>query len=267
MRRNPCHRRNVARDLTRSVRRYLMADYRRKAEEAATDIGACLEPSTGGADPCGAYATLKWWHRHASVWAPNPSQRYMEKVKGEFQNIYQWEDPHSPGLTLATHTGPSKVNDEVPPEAEIEAGLHRLRPHREVGKTHLRAEHFKQWRREAHPREQLKTPPTEGALAVSDRNFTSHGAHRVDPTGSDMDCTGPDYKRDHRHTGHRPARDPVEGGGGVYRHPSKIKPPDARHLTRVQGRKTDGEGYNGVEALSRAHQYRPAPPSSWYSWT
>ena len=114
MRRNPCHRRNVARDLTRSVRRYLMADYRRKAEEAATDIGACLEPSTGGADPRRAYTILKRWYRYASAWAPNPCRTDMEKVRGDFQTLYQREESHPPGLPLETHVDPAKVNDEIP---------------------------------------------------------------------------------------------------------------------------------------------------------
>ena len=35
----------------------------------------------------------------------------------------------------------------------------RLRPHRSGRHTHLHAEHFKQWRREAYPGENLKTPP------------------------------------------------------------------------------------------------------------
>ena len=40
----------------------------------------------------------------------------------------------------------------------MEAAVRRLRPHRAGGHTHLRAEHFKQWRREAYPGEQLKNP-------------------------------------------------------------------------------------------------------------
>ena len=51
LRRNPRHSRNVARGITRAVRRSLMEDYQRRAEEAATEIGACMETSTGGADP------------------------------------------------------------------------------------------------------------------------------------------------------------------------------------------------------------------------
>ena len=57
--RNPRHSQNMARGITRTVCRSLMVDSRRRAEEAATEIGACLEPATGEADPCGLYTILK----------------------------------------------------------------------------------------------------------------------------------------------------------------------------------------------------------------
>ena len=53
------------------------------------EIEACLEPSTGGADPRRAYAILKRYYRHASARAPNASRAYMEKVRGDFQTLYQ----------------------------------------------------------------------------------------------------------------------------------------------------------------------------------
>ena len=71
--RNPCHNRNVARGLTRSVCQSLMAYSRRQAEESATDIRSCMETSMGGADPRWEYAILKQWYQHASARAPNPS--------------------------------------------------------------------------------------------------------------------------------------------------------------------------------------------------
>ena len=75
-----------------------------------------------------------------------------------------------------------------------------------------------------------------------------------------MDCPGPNSKRDHQHTGHSPARDHVEGGVGVDRHPSTGKPPDTGRLTRVQGWKRDRDVYNGFEAHSRTRQHRPFSP-------
>ena len=69
LRRNPCQSQNVARGLMRAVSRYLMVDSWRQAEEAATEIRICLEPATGGEDPCREYGILKRWyfphlHRH-----------------------------------------------------------------------------------------------------------------------------------------------------------------------------------------------------------
>ena len=48
-----------------------------------------------------------------------------------------------------THTMLSKINDEVPTEAEVEASVRRLRLNKAGGHTHLRSEHFKKWLREA----------------------------------------------------------------------------------------------------------------------
>ena len=92
-----------------------MEDLQIRPEEAAyTAIGAYLEPSMGGTNPCGAYAVLKRWYRHASTRVPNPSWMDMDKVRGDFQTLYQREEPHPPGLTLATYVNPVQVNDKIP---------------------------------------------------------------------------------------------------------------------------------------------------------
>ena len=114
---HPCHSRDVAKGLRGAVRLSLMADSQRRAEEAETEIGACLEPATGGVDPCRAYNILIRWYQHVSARAPNPSQIDMKKFRGDFQTLYQREDLHPPGLPLATHADPDKVNYEVPSEA------------------------------------------------------------------------------------------------------------------------------------------------------
>ena len=97
-------------------------------------------------------------------------------------------------------------------------------------------------------------------MDVSVRHSTAHVAHGGDTTGVGMNCPVPDSKRDHQHTGHWPAIDPVEGGGGADRHLYMRKPPDAQRLTWVQVQKSDGDGYNGVKSRSRARQHRPIPP-------
>ena len=96
LRRNPLHNRIMARGLTKAVSCSLLVDSRRLSEEAATEIGACIEPGSGKTNLLREYAVLNHWYRHASVWAPNPSHADMEKVTGDFCNLYQKEDPHLP---------------------------------------------------------------------------------------------------------------------------------------------------------------------------
>ena len=71
-----------------------------------------------------------------------------------------------PGLPLAKNVDLARMKNEIPSEAEVEAAVRRLRPHRAGRHTNLRAEHFKQCQQEAYPGEQLKTPPTEGTMDV-----------------------------------------------------------------------------------------------------
>ena len=111
------------------------------------------------------------------------------------------------------------MNDKFPLEVEVEAAVRHLRPHRAVRHTHLRVKDFKKWQREAYPGDQSKTPPTEGALAVSGRHCIANLVHRGDPKGVGMDFPGTNPKRDHHHMSHWPAKDPVDGGGGADRHP------------------------------------------------
>ena len=62
------------------------------------------------------YTILKLWYQHASAWALNPSWMDMEKVRGDFQTLYQREETQPPGLHLATHVDPAKVKDNIPSE-------------------------------------------------------------------------------------------------------------------------------------------------------
>ena len=82
LRRNPRHNRNISVGLAKAVRKYLMVKYLIRAEETATAIGACLEPSARETDPSGAYAILKRWYWQAYAREPNPYQTHMEKVRG-----------------------------------------------------------------------------------------------------------------------------------------------------------------------------------------
>ena len=109
----------MARVLTKAAQQSLMVDSRRQGEEAATEISSCLEISTGETDPCGAYAILKFWYWHTSAWVPNPSWTNIKEVRGDFQIIYQREEPHTPVIPLATHLDPVQVNYATPSDAEV----------------------------------------------------------------------------------------------------------------------------------------------------
>ena len=75
----------------------------------------------------------------------------MEKIRGDLHTLSQREEPHPLSPPLETHVDLARVNNDIPSEAEVEAVVRRLRPYRAGIHTHLRVEHFKQWRREAYP--------------------------------------------------------------------------------------------------------------------
>ena len=70
-------------------------------------------------------------------------------------------------------------------------------------------------------------PPMDGEFVVSGRHYTAHVVHMGYPTVVGRDCPVPNTKSYHQQLVHRPARDPVEGGGGADRHPSAHEPPFA----------------------------------------
>ena len=70
----------------------------------------------------------------------------------------RWRIYTPPGLPLATNADPAKVNDEISSEAQVEAAVRRLCPHRAGIQTHLRAEYLKQWKQEAYPGEKSRNP-------------------------------------------------------------------------------------------------------------
>ena len=104
----------MARSLTKDIRRSPLEDSQRRYEEAATVIGACLDPAEGETDPRGSYAVMKHWYRHAATWAPNPSRTDMKKVRKNLRTLYKRDKPHTPGIPLATHIYPFQVDYATP---------------------------------------------------------------------------------------------------------------------------------------------------------
>ena len=150
----------------------------------------------------------------------------MEKVRGDFQTLYQRENPHLTGLTLSTHVNPVEVSNKVTLDTEVEAAVQGLRLHRVGGHIHLCAEHFKQWRREAYPGK-IQRPPAEGMLGVPGRTSTAHVAYGGDLPGVGMENPGTDSKGDNQHKRNWPAGDTVEGGGGADQHSTPRQATDA----------------------------------------
>ena len=127
--------------------------------------------------------------------------------------------------------------------SDLEAEVQRLIPHRVSRHTHLCAEHFKQWQREAYPREQSKTPPTEGVMDVHGRPSTSHVAHGKYPLVVGIGNPGHDSKGEHQQKMDWTIRNPVEGGGGADQHSPPRHPVYVQRPPRDQDRKRDEDGY------------------------
>ena len=91
------HNWNVTRTLTKSVRKSLTVDTRRRAEVASEYIEICLETPKGtSADFQGACSILKLWYQHTSGKQPHPSHTYLDNVSGYYKVLYHREDPPPP---------------------------------------------------------------------------------------------------------------------------------------------------------------------------
>ena len=128
----------------------------------AADIGACLEPEMVDTELRGAYAVLKHWYRHASARVTNPSQADLAKVTKDYTTVYQQGDPDPPSQPLASHVDLSQISNEVPTEVQVGAAVQCLLPHKTGRHTHLHAENFKTWLREAYPGEGTNPLPKTG---------------------------------------------------------------------------------------------------------
>ena len=112
------HNLNMACALTRVVWSSLTVYYRRRAEVAAEEIGACLDTTqVTSTYPQGSYTITNRWYRHTLMRQPNPSREDLDKVYRGYAALYQWEDPSPPGRSVPTHINPFQIYDVVPTEA------------------------------------------------------------------------------------------------------------------------------------------------------
>ena len=152
LRRNPRHNRNQARALTNQLKRSLQQDSRRRAEQAAEEIGALMDVGPDQQpDLKGSYEVLKRWYRHATARQPKPSRQDLTKISNDYAALYTKELPSPPGVRIPSHVVPFPINDAVPDEGEIQTAVARLKTNRAGGHSHLRAEHFKDWHAQAYP--------------------------------------------------------------------------------------------------------------------
>ena len=158
LRRNKHHSRQQARVLTRQIKQSLKADWRKRAEDAAQAIGACLHSDTP--DLQQAWNILKRWYRHATARQPKPSREDLTTITAEYTTLYTAETPSPPGHPIPVHVAPFPINDANPTDQEIGAAVQRLKSNKSPGASNIRAEHFKAWYIQAFP---------QGEDAVPDR--------------------------------------------------------------------------------------------------
>ena len=75
----------------------------------------------------------------------------MVKVAKDYGTLYQREYPYHPGRLLTTQIDLFHINNDVPSEAEVEAEVRQLHPHKSGGHTQIHTENLKTWLREAYP--------------------------------------------------------------------------------------------------------------------
>ena len=99
--------------------------------------------------------------RNAPGCQPHPPRTDLEKVLGEYVDLYQQEVPSHPGRPVPTHVIPFDIDDEKTTEGEIEAAVRRLRRNRAGGHTYLRGEHLHARLGRHIERILLTTPPNQ----------------------------------------------------------------------------------------------------------
>ena len=139
----PDQNRNVARNLTREVRKSLAVDTRRREEVASEEIESLLENTQGTTSYIqGAYFIFKWCYRHTSGNNPHPPRKDFKKVLGDYAALYQQEDTTPTGRPVLTHFNPFNINYENTIEGDIKAAIKCMRRNRAGGDTHLWTEHL-----------------------------------------------------------------------------------------------------------------------------
>ena len=72
------------------------------------------------ADLKGAYTILKRWYTHSSGRQPHLSFTDLDKVSGDYKELYWRELPSSPGIPFTIHAGTFSIGDLVLAEEEVD---------------------------------------------------------------------------------------------------------------------------------------------------
>ena len=184
----------------------------------------------------------------------------MAKFSKDYTTFYQREDHYPPSWLLSTHVDYFQINNDVPSEAEAEAEVLRLLPLKAGGHTHLRADHFKTWLREAYTGEVATPPSRTWKVDAACGNSPIYVDHQEYSTGIGVDHPGLNLQGKHRHPGDWDFGDYMEGCGGHRQYP-----PPGHHLVplchpRVSRGKRHGDFNHGYQSLSSACQHLPRPP-------
>ena len=127
--------------LGRAIRASLQGDRKRRVETAVQEVETLL-----GEDPPNAkeaWRRLKGWYKAAVNRAPPPARTTLGRITAERVDLYSYVS--SPGENILVTVAPSKVDDLVPTEDEIEDAVKNLRKNGLGGASGMRAEHLKGW--------------------------------------------------------------------------------------------------------------------------
>ncbi len=104
-----------------------------------------VETHLAAGDPKEAWRSIKGWYRSVEDRPPKPNYQRMEALTQERIDLHSAQPP--PGDPIFINVDPFDVNDDIPMDGEIRAGVKSLWNGRAGGLGGMRAEHLKQWLR------------------------------------------------------------------------------------------------------------------------
>jgi hypothetical protein len=135
--------------LTRCIAKAVNQDL----EKRTTDFSITIEAMLDGSNLQGAWRALQACYKHASGRGSKPSHQDSKNMEVEYTALYKCTPSTCEPVPVMVDL--FEVNDDVPSGEDIEDAVLSLKPRKEPGPTRIRAEHLKEWLREA----QMETHP------------------------------------------------------------------------------------------------------------